>query len=442
MIQIAIYSSTLSPRLAYVLQWLFQERLQLSYVHINDISAAPAGALVISYGATFGTISIPDEGLTNKTGLTTVSPTVGQWGPLPTIFHSTQLGFTIPFDILSATFYLISRYEEYQPFTPDKHGRYPATDSILYKIDVLTRPIVDEWIHSLRKLLLLNGCATPQPSFAFRPTYDIDMAYSHLHKGFGRIAGAYFRALLRVDLRQIAERTKVLKKRQKDPYDCFKWLRQTHKEYGYLPLYFVLGSLSTTPYDKNIHPQHPAMVRVIKNLVRDGDIGIHPSYYCQQQQLLASEKELLEQTSEKIITESRQHYIRLKIPSTYKWLQHNNIKHDYSLGYGTHLGFRAGTGSSYMWYDLELETVTTLRVHPFCFMDTTAFYEEGLSVSEAFTKLYEMAKQLNQAGSVLVTVFHNFSLGTDVQWQGWRQAYEQFLAELSNNSFNNTSIAD
>jgi hypothetical protein len=101
------------------------------------------------------------------------------------------------------------------------------------------------------------------------------------------------------------------------------------------------------------------------------------------------------------------------------------------MGYGTHLGFRAGTGSSFLWYDPERDEQTNLRLFPFCFMDTTAHYEAGLTTQQAFERLEAMSKVLEQTGSKLITVFHNFSLGTDYEWRGWRQAYELFLHSMS-----------
>ena len=67
--------------------------------------------------------------------------------------------------------------------------------------------------------------------------------------------------------------------------------------------------------------------------------------------------------------------------------------------------------------------------HPFCFMDTTAHYEAKLSPTEAFEKLDAMSKILEKTGSTLVTIFHNFSLGTSNEWRGWRHAYEIFLQD-------------
>ena len=426
-----IYSPRYSPRLKYVLDWLLKERLQLDYKITNDKRDTEAHSFFIAYGEPLqNSISIPAAGLLWETGIEKQEPAIGNWSELPTIFATEDKGYTFSFDLLYAIFYLLSRYEEYYPFTPDKHERYPATASILHRKGLLMRPLVDEWVAAFRKLLQsAAGEAIEGTPFMYQPTYDIDMAYSHLHKGIGRIVGAYIRAMIKMDVGQISERTQVLKKKQKDPYDSFRWLRQLHKMYDYKPLYFVLSADKTSAFDKNIHPQHPAMIRVIKNLVKDGDVGIHPSYYSAGKDILAKEKKMLEEIAAYHISISRQHYIKIKTPDTYRLLLQHGIVEDYSMGYGSHLGFRAGTGNSFYWYDLQNDQPTKLRIHPFCFMDTTARYEAKLSSSQAFDQLEEMSRRLAQTGSTLITVFHNFSLGSDAGWKGWRQAYENFLHE-------------
>jgi hypothetical protein len=430
---LVVYSVNTSNRLKFTLDWLFKERLQLDYkitANEQDIAGLP---FFVSYGKSFpGAISIPANGLLSQTGTPPCEPASGTWNDIPTLFDDASNTNTLPFDLFSAIFFLLSRYEEYIQYKPDKHGRFPPAESILYKKGWLQRPVVDEWVNAFRKLLQqTSGHPIDQTPFHFQPTYDIDMAYSHIHKGFSRIVGAYMRAMLKGDLRQISERLKVLKKKQKDPYDSFRWLRQLHREYDVKPRYFVLSAIKTTAFDKNIHPEHPAMMRVIKNLVRDGAVGIHPSYYSSQDDMVNTEKKLLENIAGRTIHSSRQHYIKLKMPDTYRLLLQNNIQEDFSMGYGSQLGFRAGTGSSFSWFDIEKDAFTPLRIHPFCFMDTTAHYETKLTPSEAFAKLDTMCKLLEKTGSTLITVFHNFSLGTSNEWKGWRQAYEQFLMEKS-----------
>ncbi len=433
MATVVVYSPFVNERLRYVMGWLMKERLQLDVRITDNKEEADLSECAVYYGMQqAGKFCVPAAGMLQQTGTAAVKAAVGSWGQLPTLFAMGEDGYTIPFDIFSAVFYLITRYEEYGGYVPDKHGRYPATESVLSKSGWLQRPIVDEWVYALKKELQKRlNVEVSEMQFVFRPTYDIDMAYAHLHKGAKRIAGAFLRALAAGNLREISLRAQVLKKKQKDAYDSFRWLRQVHKEYGFIPTYFVLSTLRTTKFDKNIHPEHPAMVRVIKNLAKEGIIGIHPSYYSGEGNVMQAERGVLETVVGKRTVISRQHYIRAVLPQTYRSLIAAGITEDYSMGYGTHLGFRAGTGSSFMWYDLEQDMKTNLRVVPFCFMDTTAHYEAGLTTQQAFEKLEAMSKLLEQTGSKLITVFHNFSLGTDEEWTGWRQAYELFLHSMS-----------
>lgn len=424
--EVTIYSAKSSARLSYVLDWLFGERLQIPYT----ITTTPPkeAFFVISYGVTYaGGIHIPALEYLFEIGLEVPEWATGAWGGLP-VFGSTSENGTIPFDIFSAIFFLLSRHEEYAPHSPDMHHRFPPTQSFLFKKDWLKRPLIDEWVAQLRTLLEQTWLIQlPVPEFKFQPTYDIDIAFSHSYKGLARLAGAYVRALVRGDIFQINERTRVLKKKQQDPYDSFAWLRNLHHTLGYRPIYFVLCSLRTTAYDKNISPLHPAMNRVIRQMCKDGLVTIHPSYYANKEKTLKREIEVLAQIIQAPITSSRQHYIRLRLPDTYRLLASAGITDDYSMGYGSHLGFRAGTGSSFLWFDLARNEATSMRVHPFCFMDTTAHFEHELSPARAFEELDNMARLLESTGSTLVTIFHNFSLGTAREWVGWAQQYEQFL---------------
>lgn len=428
---IVVYSPRSSPRLKYVLDWLIKERLQTSYILTHDEQEAMSARCCITYGSALpGCTNIPDAGLLWQTTIQPQELNTTLWENIPVLYPVDGADSDLPFDLLAALFFLLSRYEEYGDFVPDKHDRYPATASILYKKGWLQRPLADEWVCTFRKqLMAATGIILPEQHFLYQPTYDIDMAYAHLHKGLKRLLGALMRALLKGDVRQLSERTQVLKNKQKDPFDSFRWLRQLHREYGCTPLYFVLSAQKVTAYDKNIHPLHPAMMRVTKNLAKESTLGIHPSYYSDIGNLVSQEKKILERVAGQQITISRQHYIKIKTPDTYRLLLQNGIVHDYSMGYGAHLGYRASTSNSFLWYDIQQETVTTLRIHPFCFMDSTAHYELKLSAAEAFEKLEAMSKIAEQTGSTLITVFHNFSLGTSTEWKGWRQCYETFMQE-------------
>lgn len=429
---IIVYAAQSSPRLSFVLDWLIKEQLQLDYSIVHDESQLPVDGVFISYGKHFkNALSVPDAGLLWQQGITQQDVSFGSWYDIPTLFAIKDKSYTLPFDVFSAVFFLLSRYEEYYPFTPDMHGRYPAKESILYKNGWLRRPIVDEWIQALREMLAGQyQQQVPQAHFTFQPSYDIDIAYSYSCKGWQRNIGGYFKDALRGRIFDLVARTEVLFLHKKDPYDSFSWLRELHREYDWRPVFFVLAALEPTPFDKNIPPYQPQMKILIRQLAGDGIVGVHPSYFSTTHEVIVKEKRLLEKIIKKDVHFSRQHYIRFTIPDTYYFLMKMGILDECSMGYGTHLGFRAGTGLSFPWYDLSKEEMPGLRIHPFCFMDTSAHYEEDLDVHEAFVALAEMTSRLKKANSRLVTIFHNFSLGHDHEWKGWSDAYRHFLKGL------------
>lgn len=425
---VVIYSPQSSTRLLYILDWVFNIRMGIEYklTHQREEKAH------LAYGEKIaGAIYIPDAQLLWQKGISQHTINTGNWNNTPTLYADAS--GDIHFDIFSAIFFLITRYEEYYNYTPDKHERYPHTDSLLYKNNWLERPIVDEWIEALRRLLNEKcGFDINSKTFSFLPTYDIDIAWSYKHKGIVRNAGGLFKDILNLKLGAVAKRLSVNIINTEDPYLSFPFMYSLHNQYKYKPLFFVLAALKTDRYDKNINPNHKAMQKLIRSFTEQGIVGIHPSYNSgKNNQLFKDEKAVLEKTIDKSINISRQHFIRLFLPHTYRQLIADGITDDYSMGYGTHIGFRAGTGSSFFWYDIENEKQTDLKIHPFCFMDSTAHYDMKLSASEAFARLEKMELFLHGTNSRLITVFHNFSLGTDKEWSGWRELYAQYLQRHS-----------
>ena len=421
-----IYSPQTSPRLKYVFDWLFTEQLGLNYIITRDAFAEAQ----ICYGTSVpNALCIPDACLLWQQGTTQQTFATGTWNFMPTLYHNAPEGFHLPFDIFSSLFFLLSRYEEYYPFTADKHGRYPASDSAMFHLG-LERPIIDEWVTAFAEMLQKFKLPLKQKEFSFIPTYDIDIAWSYKHKGVQRNIGGLVKDIWKGKLHDINARLSALAGIAQDPYDSFDWMSALHRQYRLSPIYFMLVAQQTGSFDKNIDPAHSAMQVLIKDLSAKAIIGIHPSYNSvSDNSLIAAEKNLLANTTGKKIDKSRQHYIKFDLPGTYRALIKNNITDDYSMGYATHLGFRAGTGSSFLWYDLEEETTTQLRIHPFCFMDTTARFDMQLSVEESFKRLAQMTIVLQRTNSTLITIFHNFSLGTGTEWNGWKNAYGNFVSK-------------
>src|SRR4030095_15242028 len=59
-------------------------------------------------------------------------------------FYGTQEG-ELSFDIFAASFYLVSRYEEYLPHEKDQYGRFAHTNSLAFQENFLSIPLVNFW---------------------------------------------------------------------------------------------------------------------------------------------------------------------------------------------------------------------------------------------------------------------------------------------------------
>ena len=155
-------------------------------------------------------------------------------------FFKTEGDF--PFDIFAASFYLISRYEEYLPHQRDMHGRYAHENSLAFKENFLNLPLINIWLQDFKKAIKTKfpQLVTHNSSFTFIPTYDIDEAYSYRYKQWWRAVGGFVKSMVRGDWSTLGDRINVLLKKKKDPYDSFKWMNRLNEEYDLKPYYFFL----------------------------------------------------------------------------------------------------------------------------------------------------------------------------------------------------------
>jgi len=432
---ILIYSHISSPRLQYICAFLFKELMGIDFrITIDSEELKNYEGIRINYSRT--TIAADEFLLQNNNLL--FENNIQQQHTECFEINNTRAFFKadsgdFPFDIFAASFYLLSRYEEYLPHEKDMYGRYAHENALAFKEAFLNLPVINIWAQFLTERLKekfstfnfqLSTPALPAGRFNFFPTYDIDIAYSYKHKGFLRNAGGFIKS-------PSIKRIKVLAGLSKDPFDCYKWMNDLHQQNNLRPLYFFLVPEKNSKYDKNILPHKDAMWRLVKHHAKKYTIGLHPSWQAGDRfSLLKKEKELLEamaDTDQGGITRSRQHYIRFNLPDGYRRLTESGITDDYSMGYGSINGFRASVASSFYWYDLEKDVQTGLRIHPFCFMDANAYYEQKQTPQETLDELIHYLSVCKSVNGTLITIWHNNFLGTDAAFKEWREIYTQFI---------------
>jgi hypothetical protein len=168
-------------------------------------------------------------------------------------------------------------------------------------------------------------------------------------------------------------------------------------------------------------------------------IGLHPSWQSGAHSSIIKRERVQLEAMAKLagnvnsffhIHRSRQHYIRFVLPTGYRNLLEAGITDDYSMGYGSTNGFRASVASSFYWYDLLKEQTSSLRIHPFCFMDANAYYEQKLSPEEVAMELSHYLNICKKYQCQLITIWHNNFLGTDKYFKGWRAQYRAFIQSI------------
>ncbi len=336
------------------------------------------------------------------------------------------------FDIFAAIFYLITRYEEYLPHEKDSYGRFAHTNSLAYKHSFLHLPIVNIWLKDLmERLSTAHHPLSTINSFKFTPTYDIDIAYAHKHQSIIKNIGGFFKDLMRGDLEKVIERANVYSGTAKDPFDVYDWLDGLHKTHQLHPIYFFLLAEKRSGYDKNVPPKSSGIRQLIQRIQRKYQVGIHPSWQSgDNKKLLINEFLQLEKITHKKCSISRQHYIRLNLPETYRNLISAGITADYSMGYGSINGFRASVASPFYWFDLEKNEATNLLIHPFCWMDANSYFEQHLSADKAFLELQQYYDSVKKVNGNCTIILHNNFLTEQPQWLAWRKLYERFLSMI------------
>ena len=350
-----IYSHITSPRLQYICHFIFKDLLCVDHtITVDSEEFKNHHGPKINYSDS----PIPGHGIWIKNNELLFEELIipqhiicFEWNNAKAFFQTATADH--PFDIFAASFYLVSRYEEYLPHKKDMYGRYAYENALACKEDFLELPLVNIWVNDLAKKLNIQHSL-----FRFEPTYDIDIAYSYKYKGVARNIGGFFRS-------PSSERIKVLSGAIKDPFDCYDWLDELHLQNDLAPLYFFLVAEKNGIYDKNILPHKHAMWELIKRHAIKYSVGLHPSWQSgDDPALIKKEKmQLLAmadrgQTAPSHQIPSRQHYIRFNLPLGYQRLLDNGITDDYSMGYASINGFRASVASAFYWYDLEKEEQT------------------------------------------------------------------------------------
>lgn len=424
-----IFTEVVSPRLEYMVRFLtsfFGNKVSLTTVRPNNTSVY----INYSKNAAPNSIQIIPHHLLFEDNILPQNIDMGVWNAIPAFFK-TNKNSIVDFDIFAATFFMISRYEEYLPFKADQHGRFPASESIAFKNNFLDIPLVDEWLLALVNVFNQHkGNFKTNRKYSFIQTVDIDKAYAYTHQAFPFNILLLAKSLIKGASK---EYTHVLQKTKKDPFDVYSFLEEEHRKYKAKSIYFIQSGKRGT-YDKNLPIQSEAMKDLLGGIKKSNSIGIHPSYASfNNGKTMKKETDALSAVLGDRIHKSRQHFLRLSFPDTFRILENIGIKEEYSMGFADHPGFRAGTCTPYLHYDLELECETDLTIFSLILMDVTLSRYLKLNTDEAIEKSNELIERVKEVDGCFISLWHNSSFCALHEMEGWDVVFKAMMKKAAVN---------
>ncbi len=423
-----IYTHKITPRFTYIMKQVFTRMLQIEVgftTKIEDFIRHTGPKITYTKQPLQNEFFVRSHTLLFEQGVRNMNLAIGKWDDLPCFFPTGERS-NLPFDIFAASFYLLSRYEEYFPHVKDLVGRFPLKESLAYEHDFLKLPVVDLWAQKMLNILQERFPSLNAASKPVRNTSVIDVPVSHsfAHRGFFRTGIGMLLDLFSLRFRRVSQRLAVLLNLRKDPYDNFQELIGIHKRHK-LPAIFFFQFAQYSRYDKNISTENNRFKYLIKSVADYDAVALAASYSSfANMEMLKEEKENLSNVINRPVNFVRLRYNRVDVPETYRNLAAAEFTDDYSMGYTHEIGFKAGTCTSFYFYDIPQEVQQPVKIHPFAVHDYALL--KCNSEEEIFEKLDELHDVVKEVGGHFITVFSNELLGAEGKIN-WLQLYAKMI---------------
>lgn len=299
----------------------------------------------------------------------------------------------------------LSRWEETLKREFDRHGRFPAKDSIAFRDGFLNRPIVDEYALAFQQAIQVCYPAwqPAQKSLRIKLSHDADhvgipfrwrdaIRHTTHHRRpldsardvFGLISGSE-----PSDLRALREIVRLSLSRNLDSAVYWK-------------------ASQPTPRDSGYDPRHRKIREIIAWLNENQvECGVQPGYDTfRAPEKLRREIQILREAMGDGPLGGRQHYLRW-CPETWIHWETCGLAYDSSVCFAEHIGFRAGTCIPYRPWLFALNRASELLEIPLLVMDRTLLNYMRLTHEQSVEAVRDCVARCRAVGGVFTLVWHN-----------------------------------
>ena len=346
------------------------------------------------------------------------------WGKrdLPFMVTQNQNEVTVYGDIISSTFFMLSRWEEKQSEDSDIHGRFRYENSVACKYGFIAIPVVDEYAMFLRKILsqLFPYNDLGRGKFRVKLSHDIDdiRRFENTKQALRTIGGDVIKTRNpRIIMNSLREYVRSYGEPNNDPYllSIYELAQLSRKHNMSSAFYFMTAELSA--YDSGYNIEN--IRDCISYLQDEGfEVGFHPGYFTfRDYNRFFEEKQRLDRILGKLGYGGRQHYLRFDVNSTWRYWAQAGLEYDSSVGYAEHEGFRCGTCHPFKPFDIDAGCVLDIIEKPLVVMDVTLKDYRRLQPEEAVRSVKELAAKCISVEGTFTMLWHNTSVGRN--WKHW-----------------------
>jgi peptidoglycan/xylan/chitin deacetylase (PgdA/CDA1 family) len=257
---------------------------------------------------------------------------------------------------------LYTKKEEYGTIQLDRYGRFSSQSSSQKKIE---SPEISQFLFE-------QGWVPEYPDnkkFAVCLTHDVDEIYPPWHHMFSSCISSLMKFRLRECNNQWLWK---FKGKESSPYWNFREIMNLERKYDAKSTFYFLAT------DRDVLRFRYSLDDLKDELgfIHDSgwEIGLHGGYYSYDNaDEIIKEKKRIELLINSEITGYRSHYLRFRVPDTWKVLIEAGFTYDSTFGYADRMGFRNGTCYPFNPYDVQEKKELDILEIQMNSMDTTLF---------------------------------------------------------------------
>ena len=425
-----VFTHKITPRVTYVFKHIFENMLELQVKVTSSVEALVAhSGPKMSYttkplGDEFFVASHP---LLFERGITSHDINIDDWEGVPAFFKTGENN-PIPFDVFAASFFLLSRYEEFLPQIKSLKGHFDPMQSLAFQEGFLELPLVDHWIFKMHGILtevfpeikpLSKG--KPQKEILI----DVPLVFQYRHRSLLVTLELFLKSLWDFNFLKIFDQVMVLTRLRSDPFDSFSFWNTWFENSSTKPKVFFLYAKSSA-YESTISTFNRRLQQRIKKMGDDYSLGLLLSVHSQLKSdpELSKEKKDFQDLTHRQVKMSRIPISYRQLSKVYTDLVDYEFSNDYSMGYSDRIGFRASTATPFYFYDLTNEFQLPLKVHP-VFATETAI-RKGKKI-KAFDELNLIYEKLPLPCARLTLAIGNGFLHPKKQYQPLQKAFKEYV---------------